>query len=102
MRYILFIPLFCVLLACQPDKKNEQPIMKEKFEVQKGTNIAHWLSQSGARGAKRAQFFTEADVQAIADMVFDHIRLPIDEEQMWDEQGNPPHSSSFATRTLYH
>lgn len=60
----------------------------EKFEVKKGTNIAHWLSQSDRRGAEREQFFTKPDVKKIAEIGFDHIRLPIDEEQMWDENGN--------------
>lgn len=60
------------------------------FRINRGTNISHWLSQSQSRGAERRAFFTEADVQRIAEMgdgVLDHIRLPIDEEQMWDEAG---------------
>ena len=57
------------------------------FKVTKGTNIAHWLSQSQNRGNLRAAFFTEEDVKQIKAMGFDHIRLPIDEEQMWDEDG---------------
>ncbi len=61
---------------------------QEKFEIKKGTNIAHWLSQSDKRGEERRLFFTEDDVIKIANMGFDHIRLPIDEEQMWDENGN--------------
>lgn len=59
----------------------------EKFTVKKGTNIAHWLSQSQARGIERKSFFTRDDVDSIAAMGFDHIRLPIDEEQMWNEKG---------------
>ncbi|MGC9520978.1 MAG: glycoside hydrolase family 5 protein [Anaerolineae bacterium] len=61
------------------------------FSIHRGTNISHWLSQSQRRGAERRAFFTEADVQRIAEMgdgTFDHIRLPIDEEQMWDETGD--------------
>ena len=58
-----------------------------EFAVKKGTNISHWLSQSTVRGEKRREFFTERDVEKIASMGFDHIRMPIDEEQMWDEAG---------------
>ena len=61
------------------------------FTIRRGTNISHWLSQSERRGSERRQFFTEVDVRRIAEMGggrFDHIRLPIDEEQMWDETGN--------------
>ena len=57
------------------------------FPIHRGTNISHWLSQSRRRGTDRLGWFTEADVRRIADWGFDHIRLPIDEEQMWDEQG---------------
>lgn len=57
-----------------------------EFTVHRGTNIAHFLSQSDRRGAEREAFFTRADVQLIDSLGFDHIRLPIDEEQMWDEQ----------------
>jgi endoglucanase len=67
---------------------------EEKFEVFRGTNLAHWLSQSRQRGAEREQFITKADIEAVAEMGFDHVRLPIDEEQMWDENGNR-HDDAF-------
>ena len=60
----------------------------EVFRIHRGVNISHWLSQSRARGADRQAYFTEADVAAVAEAGFDHIRIPIDEEQMWDEAGN--------------
>lgn len=83
MKTLSFLMLTIFLLACQ----SKSTIVKEKFTVKKGTNIAHWLSQSRSRGAERATFFTQADVESIAAMGFDHIRLPIDEEQMWNENG---------------
>ncbi|MGB7396011.1 MAG: cellulase family glycosylhydrolase [Pricia sp.] len=66
----------------------------EKFEVIRGTNIARWLSQSDRRGAEREAFFTEKDIVTIAEMGFDHIRLPLDEKQMWDESGKR-HEDAF-------
>ena len=78
MKQILSILLAVVLtLSC-----NEKP-----FEIQRGVNIAHWLSQSQARGEQRANFFTETDVRQIAEWGFDHVRIPIDEEQMFLEDG---------------
>ncbi|WP_203255884.1 glycoside hydrolase family 5 protein [Hyunsoonleella ulvae] len=65
-----------------------EDVETDNFKVYKGTNVAHWLSQSDRRGIERVSFFTEKDVKRIANMGFDHIRLPIDEEQMWDENGN--------------
>lgn len=60
----------------------------KQFEVSRGTNISHWLSQSGRRGAERAAWFTEKDVAFVAELGFDHLRFPVDEEQLWDEAGN--------------
>ena len=57
------------------------------FEIHRGTNISHWLSQSSARGEERRRWFTREDVQCIAGMGLDHVRLPVDEEQLWDEHG---------------
>ena len=79
--FLLLITLF--IFSCQQKATDKVG----KFEVSRGTNVAHWLSQSKARGVEREQFFTKTDVDSIAAMGFDHIRLPIDEEQMWNEQG---------------
>lgn len=59
------------------------------FSISRGTNISHWLSQSHRRGAERKAFFTAEDVKRIADWGFDHVRMPMDEEQMWNEGGQP-------------
>lgn len=77
------------------ENTEETQSIKNGFEVFKGTNIAHWLSQSDRRGSERISFFTQADVEKIAELGFDHIRLPIDEEQMWDENGNR-HQDAFS------
>ena len=85
---IIFTLLY--LTACkQADKEAaNQTDQFTSFTINRGTNIAHWLSQSERRGEERATFFTEKDVAFIDSAGFDHIRLPIDEMQMWDEQGN--------------
>lgn len=57
------------------------------ISIDRGTNISHWLSQSDKRGAERRAWFGRDDVRRIADWGFDHIRLPIDEEQLWDHGG---------------
>lgn len=65
------------------------------FSIHRGTNIAHWLSQSQRRGQARADFFSERDIVFIDSVGFDHIRLPVDEEQLWDARGHR-HDSAFA------
>lgn len=68
------------------------------FVIKRGTNIAHFLSQSSKRGAERETFITENDIKKIAEYGFDHVRLPIDEEQMWDENANR-HPDAFRLMT---
>jgi endoglucanase len=65
------------------------------FSVRRGTNISHWLSQSKRRGEERRQWFGSDDVKRLAALGFDHLRIPVDEEQLWDEQGRPD-AESFA------
>lgn len=55
------------------------------FDAGRGINFGGWLSQSQARGEERANAITKEDVRFIAECGFDHIRIPIDEEQMFDE-----------------
>ena len=57
------------------------------FELGNGVNISHWLSQSEQRGEERRAWFVQADVERLAACGFDHLRFPVDEVQLWDEQG---------------
>jgi endoglucanase len=65
------------------------------FAIRHGVNISHWLSQSDRRGAERAAWFGRDDVERLAAFGLDHLRLPLDEEQLWDEDG-APHEDAFA------
>src|SRR5690349_22908041 len=71
--------------ACTSESNTVSTHEYGAFEIHRGTNIAHWLSQSERRGHERAAFFTKKDIGFIDSVGFDHIRLPIDEVQMWDE-----------------
>lgn len=87
---ILFTLFTFVIAGCsseKPKQVGEETTSVDFFKIKRGTNIAHWLSQSGRRGEARASFFTKKDIAFIDSAGFDHIRLPIDEEQMWDEAG---------------
>lgn len=86
--------LFLVLIAfvaCEPKRRPIEPPSTTfgPFKIKRGTNIAHWLSQSERRGEERKAFFTKRDIVLIDSLGFDHIRLPVDEEQLWDEGGKP-------------
>ncbi len=77
--------LLSLVLLSYPAQAADAP--SAGFRVKRGVNISHWLSQSGTRGEKRRDLFQEGDVQFIAKIGYDHIRLPVDEEQLWDESG---------------
>jgi endoglucanase len=57
------------------------------INLRRGVNISHWLSQSARRGPERRAWFTREDMRRIADLGLDHIRLPVDEVQLWDADG---------------
>lgn len=57
------------------------------FRLGRGVNIGGWLSQSKRRGGERSAFFTRDDVRRLAHMGFNHLRIPVDEEQLWDGAG---------------
>ena len=83
-KQLAIIAAIALLIAAIPTQSKAQ----NGFEIKRGVNVSHWLSQSQARGESRANHITEQDMQRIKEMGFDHIRLPIDEVQFWDEQGN--------------
>ncbi|MBR2887447.1 MAG: hypothetical protein IKB95_04410, partial [Bacteroidales bacterium] len=85
MKKILLalIALCCIIASC-----GNKPEFKEGFKIKRGTNLSHWLSQSEARGEERRLHIQEDDFARLDSLGFDHVRIPIDEEQFWDEQGN--------------
>jgi endoglucanase len=90
LLFVTILSVICLILpSCKGGKEEKQSyaFANESFKIFRGTNVAHWLSQSQKRGEARAAFFTEKDVKYIDSLGFDHIRLPIDEEQMWDPSG---------------
>ena len=70
--------------ACSEKKTDEV----NNFRIQRGTNVSHWLSQSEERGEARQLHIQEDDFARLDSLGFDFVRLPIDEVQFWDEQGN--------------
>lgn len=87
MKKIFFAALTTLLLLSSCNEKRTDK-MEETFKIDKGLNLSHWLSQSEKRGEERQNYITAKDLKTIAEMKFDHIRFPIDEEQMWNEDGS--------------
>ena len=76
------------MLALTYCSKKESTTSTDGFVIRSGVNVSHWLSQSDKRGAARRSYITKSDFENIAAMGFDHVRLPVDEEQLWDSTGN--------------
>lgn len=88
----------CLMMGACANKTVEE---SEDFVIKRGTNLSHWLSQSWVVGEARAQRVTEADIARIAELGFDHVRIPIDEVQFWDAEGNQlPEAWALLTNAL--
>ena len=87
------------LAACST--KTETTDGVNNFRIKRGTNLSHWLSQSEARGDARRLHIQEDDFERLAQLGFDFVRIPIDEQQFWDEEGNKlPEAWDLLTNAL--
>ncbi len=91
MLHRKFKLLFLIILAsffgtCTSRQQADQSMTA--FTIRTGVNVSHWLSQSDKRGEARRNYITQADFDTIAATGFDHVRIPIDEVQLWDSLGN--------------
>jgi len=94
--FCLIASLGMMLTSCA--QKEEQ---LEGFRIKRGTNLSHWLSQSMVRGEARANHIQEDDFARLHELGFDHVRIPIDEVQFWDEEGNKlPEAWDLLTNAL--
>lgn len=87
IKYLLFVVLILSLCITSSLIIPVQKVTSGGFVFKRGTNISHWLSQSNVRGVQRQNYFTEKDVKYLAGLGFDHIRIPVDEVQLWKEDG---------------
>ena len=90
--FFLFIFFSCGS-AETPDNEKEVPNLPPvewetaDFEILKGLNISGWLSQVNTRVGPRERYFTRVETKKLADWGFDHIRLPIDESEVFTTSG---------------
>ncbi|MGA9364918.1 MAG: cellulase family glycosylhydrolase [Bacteroidota bacterium] len=106
LQLIASVILFTTLLYSQTTRNASQPMFSidtqvpssaqkagtdastGEFKLRTGVNVSHWLSQSDKRGEERRKYITKADFDTIASAGFDHVRIPVDEVQLWDSLGN--------------
>ena len=89
-KNIFFLALLAIVMlavaACADKPAEDNGV--NNFRIRRGTNLSHWLSQSEERGEARKQHIQEDDFERLEQLGFDFVRIPIDEVQFWDEEGN--------------
>lgn len=83
----LFFSYLAILFLCSFQPQPAPDFTPDDFIINKGVNLANFLSYTDLRGAARDTLFQERDIIAIKDLGFDFIRLPIAEDHLWDEVG---------------
>jgi endoglucanase len=95
----LFTPFIIILMSTIgiSQQKIQNPA---GFEIRRGVNLSHWLSQNFGWSPK-ATFITEKDIRFIDSIGYDHVRIPIDEAELWDKNGRPSDESfTYLTHCL--
>ncbi|MBI5424456.1 MAG: cellulase family glycosylhydrolase [Opitutae bacterium] len=87
MKLALLLSCLGLATALASTSSTPAPTNPSGFRIHRGTNLSHWLSQYA--GAPRDKFITEEDFKFIARAGFDHVRLPVDEKELWNEDGRP-------------
>ena len=98
ISYLAFMAM--MILAVTGCSKTEKDVVND-FRIKRGTNLSHWLSQSEERGEARRTHIQEDDFERLEQLGFDFVRIPIDEVQFWDEEGNKlPEAWELLTQAL--
>jgi endoglucanase len=87
IKLVLSVIAFCSVLSCK-QSPNDESMNPSGFIISRGTNLSHWLSQDFGWAPKYA-YINENDLRFIDSIGYDHVRIPIDENELWDTLGNP-------------
>ena len=90
LNFILLPAVFLFVIFLSISCKTsipEKPMNPSGFIIHRGVNLSHWLSQDFGWEEKYAHIQKE-DIKFIKSIGYDHVRIPIDEIEMWDSLGN--------------
>jgi endoglucanase len=94
------IAALTIALTTAEAQGQSKAVTPSGFELKRGVNLSHWLSQNFGWSPKNS-FITENDIQFIASVGYDHVRIPIDEAEMWMVDGKPSEESfAYLSRCL--
>ena len=84
---VLLGSILLSLVACNGNKSKTGNVENnDSFTIKRGVNLSHWLSQDFGWEPKYA-YINENDIRFIDSIGYDHVRIPIDEHELWDEDG---------------
>ena len=85
--YLVLFLLACVTaIPCFSATNEELPETQQiEYKMHKGINVSTWLchNTTAKSGADAKGYFTQKELNQLAEMGFDHIRLPIDEKLLY-------------------
>jgi endoglucanase len=89
---LIFLCIASLLITGMASCKNEQPksdmLNPSGFEIKRGVNLSHWLSQDFG-WAPKYSYIKEKDIRFIDSIGYDHVRIPVDETEIYDSTGMP-------------
>jgi endoglucanase len=86
-KFILIVLALFTIYSCK-HSTSKNIVNPSGFEIKRGVNLSHWLSQDFGWEPKYA-YINEKDIRFIDSIGYDHVRIPIDEQEMWDQNGDP-------------
>ncbi len=87
------------MISCKQSPSDEA-MNPSNFKITRGVNLSHWLSQDFG-WAPKYSYIHENDIRFIDSIGYDHVRIPIDEMEMWDTAGKPNETAfSYLTKCL--
>ena len=87
LRMSIIGVVILLLISCSP-KPQTNCLNPSGFEIKRGVNLSHWLSQDFGWSPKYT-YINENDIRFIDSIGYDHVRIPIDEKELWDSAGMP-------------
>ncbi|MBN1116954.1 MAG: cellulase family glycosylhydrolase [Bacteroidales bacterium] len=82
----VFAITLTILYSCKPIETKNDLLNPSGFEIKRGVNLSHWLSQDFGWVPKYT-LINENDIKFIDSIGYDHVRIPIDEKELWDDSG---------------
>ena len=85
---ILIIGIALLNLVSCKQTSHEKAMNPSGFLIKRGVNLSHWLSQD-FNWEPKYSYINKSDIKFIESIGYDHVRIPIDEKELWDDNGKP-------------